>query len=196
MRSFTLNFADWLEAIFWHSFWHIFWHSFWHAWGTHNNECAWSQLRSGTQHWPPMIAVEVWHATLTSHDRGWGPARHTELTRSRLRSGTPHWTHTIAVEVRHATLNSHGRKRRTMSWTTFNHPVWTTSLCIPLPFCSELYPSTIYIVWTASLYHLVWTASLYHLVWTAPAIWSELRRLTIWSELSPFTIWPALQMYI
>ena len=38
MRSVTLNFADWLEAIFWrsfwhifsHSFWHIFWHSFWH----------------------------------------------------------------------------------------------------------------------------------------------------------------------
>ena len=29
MRSVTLNFADWLEAIFWHSFWHIFWHSFW-----------------------------------------------------------------------------------------------------------------------------------------------------------------------
>ena len=25
----TLNFADWLEAIFWRSFWHIFWHSFW-----------------------------------------------------------------------------------------------------------------------------------------------------------------------
>ena len=29
MCSVTLNFADWLEAIFWHSFWHIFWHSFW-----------------------------------------------------------------------------------------------------------------------------------------------------------------------
>ena len=28
--SVTLNFADWLEAIFWRSFWHIFWHSFWH----------------------------------------------------------------------------------------------------------------------------------------------------------------------
>ena len=26
--SVTLHFADWLEAIFWHSFWHIFWHSF------------------------------------------------------------------------------------------------------------------------------------------------------------------------
>ena len=30
MRAVTLNFADWLEAIFWRSFWHIFWHSFWH----------------------------------------------------------------------------------------------------------------------------------------------------------------------
>ena len=30
MRSITLNFADWLEAIFWHSFWYMFWHSFWH----------------------------------------------------------------------------------------------------------------------------------------------------------------------
>ena len=30
MRSVTLNFADWLEAIFWRSFWHICWHSFWH----------------------------------------------------------------------------------------------------------------------------------------------------------------------
>ena len=29
MRSVTLNFADWLEAIFWRSFWHMFWHSFW-----------------------------------------------------------------------------------------------------------------------------------------------------------------------
>ena len=28
MCSVTLNFADWLEAIFWRSFWHIFWHSF------------------------------------------------------------------------------------------------------------------------------------------------------------------------
>ena len=27
--SVTLNFADWLEAIFWRSFWHNFWHSFW-----------------------------------------------------------------------------------------------------------------------------------------------------------------------
>ena len=48
-------------------------------------------------------------ATLNSHNRGWGPARHTELTGSRLRSGTPHWTHRIAVEVRHATLNSQDR---------------------------------------------------------------------------------------
>ena len=31
MRPVTLNFTDWLEAIFWHSFWHIFWHCFWHS---------------------------------------------------------------------------------------------------------------------------------------------------------------------
>ena len=55
------------------------------------------------------IAVEVRHATLNSRDRGWGPARHTELTGSRLRSGTPHWTHGLAVGVRHATLNSQDR---------------------------------------------------------------------------------------
>ena len=53
--------------------------------------------------------LEVRHATLNSQDRGWGPARHTELTGSRLGSGTPHWTHRIAVEVRHGTLNSHDR---------------------------------------------------------------------------------------
>ena len=32
------------------------------------------------------------------HDRGWGPARNTELTRSRLRSGKEHWAHIIAVD--------------------------------------------------------------------------------------------------
>ena len=46
---------------------------------------------------PHMIAVEVRHGTLNSQDRGWGPARNTELTRSRLRSGTEHWTPRIAV---------------------------------------------------------------------------------------------------
>ena len=45
-----------------------------------------------------MIAVEVRHATLHSHDRGSGPARHTELTQSQLRSGTPHCTHMVARE--------------------------------------------------------------------------------------------------
>ena len=78
------------------SFWHFFWHSFWHPF-------------SDTPHWTHRIAVEVRHATLNSHNRGWGPARHTELTGLRLRSGTPHWTHRIAVEVRHATLNSQDR---------------------------------------------------------------------------------------
>ena len=61
------------------------------------------------QHWTHGIAVEVRHATLISHDRGWGPARNTELTGSQLRSGAQHWPHRIAVEVRHATLNSRDR---------------------------------------------------------------------------------------
>ena len=53
--------------------------------------------------------LEVRRATLISQNRGWGPARHTDLTESRLRSGTPHWSHWIAVEVRHATLISQNR---------------------------------------------------------------------------------------
>ena len=65
--------------------------------------------RSGTHHWTHEIAAEVRHATLLSQDRGWGPARNTELTGSQLRSGTQHWSHRIAVEVRHATLNSRDR---------------------------------------------------------------------------------------
>ena len=65
--------------------------------------------RSGTQHWTHGIAAEVRHATLLSKDRGWGPARNTELTGSQLRSGTQHWSHRIAVEVRHATLISPDR---------------------------------------------------------------------------------------
>ena len=55
------------------------------------------------------ITVEVRHATLNSHDRSWGPARHTELAGSQLRSGTQYWTHEITVGVRHATLNSQDR---------------------------------------------------------------------------------------
>ena len=39
----------------------------------------------------------VRQGTLNSHDRGWGPARKTELTSSRLRSGKKHWAHIIAV---------------------------------------------------------------------------------------------------
>ena len=53
--------------------------------------------------------LEVRHATLNSQDRGWGPARHTELAGSQLRSGTPHSTHGLPVGVRHATLNSRAR---------------------------------------------------------------------------------------
>ena len=83
--------------IFWHSFWHIFWHSFW---------TLTLFLRSSTPHSTRNIAVGVQHATLNSHYRGWGPARHTELAISRLGSSTPHQTHKIAVGVQHATPNS------------------------------------------------------------------------------------------
>ena len=65
-----------------------------------------------TSFWHPFSDILCELLFLTSDlscdmlcDRGWGPARHTELTGSRLRSGTPNWTHTIVVEVRHATLN-------------------------------------------------------------------------------------------
>ena len=68
------------------------------------------------------IAVEVRHATLNSHDRGWGPARHTELAGSQLRSGTPHSTHGLAVGVRHATLNSRAR-----GWGPARHTELTSS---------------------------------------------------------------------
>ena len=40
---------------------------------------------------PHMIAVEGRRGTLNSQDRGWGPARNTELARSRLRADTEHW---------------------------------------------------------------------------------------------------------
>ena len=44
-----------------------------------------------------MIAVEVRQGTLSSHHRGGGPARNTELTSSRLRSGKKHLASIIAV---------------------------------------------------------------------------------------------------
>ena len=127
MRSVTLNFADWLEAIFWHSFWHIFWHSFWHIFWNSFWHIFWqifwhsfwhifshsfwhiSRLRSGAEHSTHRIAVEVRRGTLDAQDRGWGPARNTRLTASRLRSGAEHLTHGIAVEVRSGTLDSQDR---------------------------------------------------------------------------------------
>ena len=110
------------NILFWHS-WHIFDHSLWHilsdllanisADTLSDLSCDILQLLlwplflgSSTPHWTRNIAVGVQHATLNSQYRGWGPARHTELTASRLESSTPHWTHKIAVEVQHATLNS------------------------------------------------------------------------------------------
>ena len=43
---------------------------------------------------PHMIAVEARHATLAAHDRGGGPARHTDLTWWQLRSCTQYCMHT------------------------------------------------------------------------------------------------------
>ena len=68
------------------------------------------------------ITGEVRHATLNSHNRSWGPARHTELAESQLRSGTQHWTHEITVGVRHATLNSQDR-----GWGPARHTALTGS---------------------------------------------------------------------
>ena len=41
-----------------------------------------SRLRSGAEHWPHRIAVEVRCGTLASQDRGCGPARNTDHTSS------------------------------------------------------------------------------------------------------------------
>ena len=85
------------------------------GWGpTRHTELTWSRLRSGTQHWPHMIVVEVRNATLASHIRGWGPTRNTGLTRSQWRSGTEHWAHIIAVgdEKDRRTRRRRRRRRR------------------------------------------------------------------------------------
>ena len=39
-------------------------------------------MRSGAEHWPHRIAVEVRCGTLASQDRGCGPARNTDHTSS------------------------------------------------------------------------------------------------------------------
>ena len=96
---------------------------------------------TGSQH---SFWLIFWHADILSDlssdmlsDRGWGPARHTELTGSRLRSGTPHWTHKSAVEVRHATLNSQDRgwgparhTELTGSWLRSGTPHWTHRIVV------------------------------------------------------------------
>ena len=136
--------TSFLRRSFWTSFRHIFWHSFWlilwhlattslrHSFCNYYQSFR-SRLRSGTPHWTHRIAVGVRHATLNSQDRGWGPARHTELAGSRLRSGTPHWTHRIAVGVRHATLNSRAR-----GWGPARHTELTSSrLRSGTPHCTH-----------------------------------------------------------
>ncbi len=70
------------------------WHS---GWGpVRYTGLTGSRLRSGAEHWPHRLAVEVRRGTLNSQDRGWGPVRNTGLTGSRLRSGAEHWPHIIA----------------------------------------------------------------------------------------------------
>ena len=130
-----ISFWHFFGHIFWHSFWHIFCHSFWqifwhNTWGparhterlgsgtphwTHRIAVGVRDATlnwSGTPHWTHELAVEVRHATLNSRARGWGPARHTELTRSWLRSDAPHWTHKIVVEVRQGDGGRRRKRRR------------------------------------------------------------------------------------
>ena len=68
------------------------------------------------------LAVGVRHATLNSHGRSWGPARHTEFAGSQLRCSTPHWTHDITAGVGHGTLNSQDR-----GWGPARHAELTSS---------------------------------------------------------------------
>ena len=85
-----------------------------------------------------LLLWDILSATTTNpFDRGWGPARHTELTGSRLGSGTPRWTRRIAVEVRHATLNSRARgwgparhTELTSSWLGSGTPHWTHRIAV------------------------------------------------------------------
>ena len=104
-----------------------------------------------------------------------------------------------------------------LTWTTFNHPVWTTSLCIPWPFCSALnwvyfpwlglFPSAgscslnwVYFPWLG-LAPLTGSISLdwVHFPWQGLARSISLGMAPFtgsisldWSELHPFTIWSAL----
>ena len=50
-----------------------------------------SQLRSGAEHWPQRLAVEVRQGTLAADDCGGGPAENTRRGRSRLTTGREHW---------------------------------------------------------------------------------------------------------
>ena len=99
MRPVTLNFTDWLEAIFWHSFWHIFWHSFYIS-----SDIA-SDIRSrgwgpagNTGHRRSQVRLRK---KLAADDRSWGLAGKTGRGGSRLRSGT--------VGVRQGTLHAGAR---------------------------------------------------------------------------------------
>ena len=78
MRSVTLNFADWLEAIFWHSFWHI------------------SRLGSGTPHWTHMVAREG-----RQGERGDGGGGEEGGEETDIKSNNPHLTHRWGIKDVH-----------------------------------------------------------------------------------------------
>ena len=138
-QTFSLKLLSDIANIFWHS-WHIFDHSFWHILSDllanissdilSDLSCDILQLLLLTHsfcNYYQSFSHHSWgprHATLNSHDRSWGPARHTALagiavgvpahntehTRSQLGSGTPHWTsQDRGLGVRRATLHSQDR---------------------------------------------------------------------------------------
>ena len=71
LTNFWHSFWHMFWHLFWHSVWHIFWHSFWHIF-SHSVWHSFCRLRSGREHWTPMVAVEVWQGTLDVAACGWG----------------------------------------------------------------------------------------------------------------------------
>ena len=171
MRPVTLNFTDWLEAIFWHSFWHIFWHCFWHSFWHISWQSVWHafwyifwhSVWHSFWHSPDSLSgmlsdissdilsdilsdlscdilsgIFFWHsfdilsemssdilADISSdilsdirsrgrgpEDRGWGPAGNTGRRGSWLRSGREHWPWLLSVEVWQRTLETWGSQRQ------------------------------------------------------------------------------------
>ena len=84
LKPVTLNFTDWLEAIFWHFFWRSFWHSFWHP--------VWHSFCHILLHsfWHSFWHI-FWHSVWHVCHIGWGLGGNTGRRGSRLRSGREHW---------------------------------------------------------------------------------------------------------